>query len=147
MFNLVTYRKRNDVPLGDMLSSFTPIFERPFGALTTGRTRSLSTDIRETEGAYFIEAELPGFAKEDIKVTYEDGYLTIRAERKVSEEAKDDQDRVLRSERYHGQYMRRFYADNIDEDRIAAKLENGVLKLEVPKVAEAVKQARQIDIQ
>ncbi|WP_270167168.1 Hsp20/alpha crystallin family protein [Paenibacillus sp. SYP-B4298] len=91
------------------------------------------TDIREEKDRYLIEAELPGIAREDISVEVEQQYVTIRAKRHEYTEQKDDANRVLRQERRSGEFARRFYVGQIDEDGIKAKLEQGVLRLELPK--------------
>lgn len=96
-------------------------------------THSFRTDIRETETAYLVEAELPGFTKDDITVELEDNCFTIRAKREEQKGEKDEQNRFIHQERHYGEYIRRFCVDDIREDGIKAKLENGILTIEIPK--------------
>lgn len=99
------------------------------------QARSLMrTDIREHDNDYEINVELPGCKKEDIHLTLEDGYLTISAQQNSSHDQKDEQGRVIRQERYTGSMARSFYVgDNLTEEDIKAKFENGVLTLTMPK--------------
>ena len=101
-------------------------------------------DVSENEGAYLVKAELPGVAREDLNVTINDGILTINAERK--EEKKDEKDgRVIRQERYYGKFVRSLrLGSDIDEERIEAQYENGVLNLSLPKTAEV--KPRKVDV-
>ncbi|MGE4660247.1 MAG: Hsp20 family protein, partial [Arenicellales bacterium] len=91
-----------------------------------------------------VKAELPGVAREDLNVTINDGVLTINAERE--EEKKDEKDgRVIRQERYYGKFIRSLrLGSDIDEGRIEAQYENGVLNLSLPKTAEV--KPRKVDV-
>ncbi|HCX86772.1 MAG TPA: hypothetical protein DG761_01965 [Gammaproteobacteria bacterium] len=108
----------------------------------TARTPAI--DVSENEGAYLVKAELPGVAREDLGVTINDGVLTINAERK--EEKKDEKDgRVIRQERYYGKFVRSLrLGSDIDEGKIEAQYENGVLNLSLPKTAEV--KPRKVDV-
>ena len=101
-------------------------------------------DVSEKEGFYLVKAELPGVARENLDVTINDGVLTINAESK--EEKKDERDdRVIRQERYYGKFVRSLrLGSDIDEGRIEAQYEDGVLKLSLPKTAEV--KPRKVDI-
>lgn len=103
-------------------------------------------NIHETKGAYHLELNTPGVKKEDIKVQAENGLLTISYEQK--EETKNEDYKTIRREfRYHN-FKRSFtLSDKIDADKIVGKYEDGILKLFVPKKAEAQLSTRQIDIQ
>ncbi len=101
------------------------------------RTWSPNSDITEDEKEYMIRMDIPGMEKENIKVNYQDGRLTITGERKMeeSEEKKD----YIRRERYSGSFYRSFtLPEAVKEDQIDATFKDGVLKLVVPK-AEVVK--------
>ncbi|MEN3029444.1 Hsp20/alpha crystallin family protein [Chromobacterium amazonense] len=90
-------------------------------------------DVKETEQAYLVDAELPGVSKEDIHVEIDGPLVTIKAEVKQFDEAKQDQQK-LRSERYYGMVSRSFQLpQDIDRDAASAKYENGVLLLNLPK--------------
>lgn len=91
-----------------------------------------AVDIKETKEAFVIEAELPGMKKEDVKVTIQDGVLTIQGERKKEEETGDDKHH--RVERVYGSFLRRFtLPENVDEDSIKARFKEGVLSLTLTK--------------
>lgn len=100
--------------------------------------RSLKSDIKETDTSYTVEAELPGFDKKDIDVSLENGVLTIKAEVKKETEDKEKKDGYIRKERYSGSYVRSYTFDDIDEEKVNAKYENGILKVELPKVEKEV---------
>lgn len=107
---------------------------------------AFKTDIRETENAYILEADLPGYAKEDIHAEIRDGYLTIRAERKAEKEEKDKKDRYIRRERSYGTYSRSFDISGIDSKEITASYHDGVLTMTLPKEQEKKENARALEI-
>lgn len=92
----------------------------------------MNADIKEKKDNYLLEIELPGFKKEDIRAEIINGYLIIRT---THEDKKEDIDeKYIRRERYSGHCMRSFYiGENITQEEIKAKFENGLLKLEIPK--------------
>lgn len=109
--------------------------------------RMPATDIQETETTYEVSAEMPGVKKEDIKVTLEQGVLTIEAETHL-EEHLEENGRLLRSERRFGRYLRRFaLGPGIDDGHVVAKLEDGVLHLTVPRKSPHSAERKTIDIQ
>ena len=94
----------------------------------------MKTDIRETDDAFELDIDLPGFIKEDVKAQLKDGYMTIRAESKKDEETKDDKGTYIRRERFYGTTERSFYVgDAVKEEDIKARFEDGILKVTVPK--------------
>ena len=94
----------------------------------------MTTDIKETEDNYEIFMNLPGFKKENVKAELKDGYMTIHADTSTSDEQKDDNGKYIRKERYSGSCSRSFYVgEDLDENDIKAKFEDGVLILTVPK--------------
>ncbi|BCA84663.1 molecular chaperone Hsp20 [Enterococcus saigonensis] len=95
--------------------------------------RSLATDIKEFDSYYEVKADLPGINKEDIKVTYANDTLTIRAKHTTNNEEKDDEGHYLRRERTSSTYERSFAMKDIAEENIKASFENGVLTLNLPK--------------
>lgn len=111
----------------------------------TGAAQSFRTDIRESGQAYLIEAELPGFKKEEIDIDYTRPYLTIKAVRKEENAQENEEHQVVRRERRYGEYVRRFYVQDIAEDEIRASLKDGMLSLEVPKQQKS--QGKRIEIQ
>ena len=103
-------------------------------------------DLKEKKKQYVITAELPGVKKEDVNVTLENGILTIEAESR--EEDSEEQDGiVIRQERRYGKFVRSFSVGNdVKEEDIKAKFDNGILTLKVPKTQEQEKAKRRISI-
>ena len=94
----------------------------------------MKTDIRETEGAFQLDIDLPGFKKENVHAELQDGYLTVSASTETESEDVNEQGTYLRKERFTGSCSRSFYVgDDISEDDISAKFENGILQITVPK--------------
>jgi HSP20 family molecular chaperone IbpA len=117
-------------------------FFNDFTAPATGiaRYRSadpgiMKTDVQETEDGYELDIELPGYKKEDVKAELKDGSLIIKAERHAQSEEKKNQ--YVRQERFWGTCSRSFYVgDEVKQEDIKARFEDGVLKLFVPKKKE-----------
>lgn len=148
MFDLVPFRRnRNEDLFGQMMKSFQDMVDGPSLFPFNRDAAAFRTDIREEKDRYLVEAELPGLAKEDIEVDYANSYLTIRAKRNEINEQKDENNKVIRRERHTGEFVRRFYVDNIDDSQITAKLENGVLKLDIPKRPDNDKPTKRIAIE
>ncbi|CAH1219414.1 18 kDa heat shock protein [Paenibacillus auburnensis] len=133
MFDLVPFGKRRDDVFGALAKSLNEVFNDDFFAPMTSSTLSFRTDIRESEQAYLIEAELPGFKKEEIDIDYANPYLTIKAVRKDENSQENADHKIVRRERRYGEYVRRFYVQDINDDEIRASLKDGLLSLEVPK--------------
>lgn len=105
------------------------------------------TDIKKQDGNYILEAELPGFKKEDISIDIDKDCLTISAEHK-SEENEDDKDKgFIRRERYYGAYSRSFNIKGINADAISASYNDGVLTLTMPEKTPEIPAARRLEIQ
>ena len=138
MFGLTPYTRNFYVASYDPFKEMEEFEKRFFGQ----RTPALKTDIRETENAYILEADLPGFAREDVRAEIKNGYLTIRAER--SSESKNEGESYLRRERTSGVFTRTFDLEGIDAEAITASFKNGVLTMELPKAKE--KEARVLEI-
>ena len=101
--------------------------------------REMKTDVREHEDHFEVDIALPGFKNDEITLTLENGYLTVGAAKGVNKDETDKKGKVIRQERYAGSLQRSFYVgDNLTEQDITARFENGVLSLSVPK-AEARK--------
>lgn len=130
MFGIIPFKTDNSNNKGGSLDSFFgDFFDDSF--LSPMNMSKFNSDIRETENEYLISAELPGIDKKDIKLDYKNNYLVISAKR--NEEHDDKKDNYIRKERSYGEFSRSFYFDNISEDKINAKFENGVLKITLPK--------------
>ena len=98
----------------------------------------MSTDVKEVENGYELEMDLPGFKKDEIKASVENGYLTISAARGLDEDEKDKKSgKYIRRERYAGACERSFYVgEGISQDDIKAPFQHGILKLFIPKEPE-----------
>jgi HSP20 family protein len=102
-----------------------------------------SSDITETDAAYLIKAEIPGVKKEDVKVTLQDGILTMQGERKQEKEEKSK--KFHRVECSYGSFMRSFrIPDDADENSVKAEFKDGMLNVTLAKSAKA--KARSIDV-
>ena len=96
----------------------------------------MKTDIRETDGSYELDVDLPGFKKDEVQVQLKDGYLTISAAKGLDKDEEDKKGNYIRRERYAGSTSRSFYVGNgVKNEDVHAKFENGVLRLSVPKKA------------
>lgn len=92
---------------------------------------SMKCDIYEKDGNYHIEADIPGFSKEEIKVESNDGYLTITASKNNVEDETDKN--YIKHERVYKKVQRQFYIGDIDDTNIKAEFKDGILKLCIPK--------------
>ena len=108
----------------------------------------MKTDIREHDGGYEVDIDLPGFKKDEINVDLEDGYLTISAAKGMDKDEEKKKGRYIRRERYAGAVQRSFYVgDALTQEDIKAKYEHGILKLSIPKKdAKAVETKKTIAI-
>ena len=95
----------------------------------------MKTDVRETEGSYELDVDLPGFKKEEVNVELNNGYLTVSAHKDEDSGDKDESGKWLRRERYVGTCSRSFYVgDQVKENDIHANYQNGTLRIQVPKI-------------
>jgi HSP20 family protein len=132
----------------DMVDRYTKAVGWPRQAsqevMTTGDWTP-RVDIAETEKEFVIKAEIPEVKKEDVKVTVDNGVLTIRGERKQEKEEKGK--KYHRIERYYGSFTRSFtLPENVDDTKIEASFKDGILNLQVPKSREAKPKAAEIKI-
>ena len=97
--------------------------------------RIMKTDIKETDNGYELEIDLPGFTKDEIKASLNDGYLTISAAKGLDkDEQEKESGRYIRRERYAGACQRSFYVgEDIEQEDVKAEFKHGILKLFVPK--------------
>ena len=97
----------------------------------------MKTDIRDMKDHYEMLIDLPGFKKDEMKIELNDGYLTISAEKGLDKDETDKNGSLIRQERYAGSLSRSYYVgEDITENDIHAKFENGVLTIDVPKKEE-----------
>lgn len=97
----------------------------------------MKTDVHEHDEGYEVDIDLPGFKKDEITLSLENGCLTVSAAKGIDESEKDKKGKLIRQERYMGSMQRSFYVGkNITDEDIKAKFEDGVLKLSIPKKEE-----------
>ncbi len=113
----------------DDLNLFRDVAGRPF---FKANASLMNTDVQKKDGKYLLDVDLPGFSKDDIKVSLKDGVLSIEAAKNQSRDEKDDNGTVIRQERFSGTCSRSFYVgDKVKESDIKASYKDGVLHLEV----------------
>lgn len=106
---------------------------------------SPSVDISETDTAYLIKGEIPGVNKADVKVSIEDGMITMRGERKQEKEEKGK--KFHRIERSYGSFLRSFrMPDDVDETAIKAEFKDGMISITLPKSAKAKAKAIEVSV-
>lgn len=95
--------------------------------------QGIKIDISEKDDRYELKSELPGFSKDQIDISYENDMLIISAENNQVNEEKDDEGKVIQKERSYSNVKRMYSLNNIDEDNIEAKFEDGILSVDLPK--------------
>lgn len=106
---------------------------------------SPSVDISETDDAYLIKGEIPGVKKEDVKVTVQDGMLTIQGERRMEKEEKNK--KFHRVECSYGNFVRSFrMPDDADEEKVKAEFKDGMLNISLPKSEKAKKRSINVSV-
>lgn len=139
MTNLI--KRNNDLTFFD--DFFDGFFSKP---LVSGTTPLMRTDIKEIETGYELELDVPGFGKDDIKISLEKGYLTVEAHKEENKENKNV--RYLRQERVYSSCARSFFVgDDIAEADIKAGYDKGILTLFVPKQGTNIKEKQYISIE
>ena len=95
----------------------------------------MRTDVREHDDSYEVDIELPGFHKDEVQLSLKNGFLNIEAAKGLDKDEKDKKTgKLIRQERYAGSMSRSFYVgEDVTEEDIKAKLEHGVLSLQIPK--------------
>jgi HSP20 family molecular chaperone IbpA len=120
-------------PVSTSLNSFNSMFDSIFGDWGMESSRIPSVDVHETENAYVLEAELPGFKEEDVNVQVEKHVLHLSSVEKQDKEEKQDKKYLIR-ERYRRSFDRYFsLPEGIKEDAITGEFANGVLTVTMPK--------------
>lgn len=117
-------------------------------ALSSAQAFAFMTDIKDNGDAYQLEADLPGFKKEDIKIDLEGNFIKINADRHSEIEEKDKQGNYIRCERSYGSYSRSFDVSNVKTDEIKTTYKDGVLTLIMPKKeAKAIPASKRLEIE
>lgn len=124
---------------------FNDSFFSDSSALSSDSPNPIRTDVRKTDDGYMLEAELPGFKKEDISVDIENDILTIKAHKNRESEEKTDS--YVRMERSYGEYQRSFSVRGIDTEAVKAKYENGILSLTLPALTPVEPPVKQLAIE
>ncbi len=140
-------------------SVFPSLFDDDMGNLFQGFLRPVThsnlsqydnhipaVDIDESETEVFVMAELPGFNKEDINVSFQAGLLTIKAEHNEESESKPKEGSIIKERRF-GRFLRTFnFGEHISEADTVAKYENGVLELTIPKTEKVETKTNKVNI-
>ena len=111
---------------GLYLNDYIDVFNNPYQK----EREYMKTDIYESDGRYYLETDLPGIKKDNIKITYDNGYLTINAEKKF---LSTNPETYIRRERFYGEIKRSFYIGIKKESDILAKYKEGVLTISFSK--------------
>lgn len=143
MFALTPFGHRFGADSYNPFREFDDMEKKLFGS---GALVEFKTDIREKDGKYLLEADLPGFRKEDIRISLEGGYMTITAVRKAEKEEKDEKGKYIRSERSFGSFSRTFDMTGVDCEKIDASYKDGVLTVMMPKKEKEEKKDHLIEI-
>ena len=141
--------------MDDVFDDVDRDMEREFNSLTKrnplfgkNAKRLMKTDVRETDKSFEVSVDLPGIKKEDIELSLRDGYLTISADKGMEKSTEDKKGRLIRKERYTGAMERSFFVgEDLTEEDITAKFDNGVLKLSIPKKEEKKPEHKAIKIE
>ena len=136
----------NDNFFNGFMKPFDDLFDFTNSFFDRNKMSMVKTDIKEAEGGYELDMELPGYKKDEIHAKLDHGYLTIQAEK--NEENESNEDNFIRRERYHGSVSRSFYVgENVKQEDINAKFDQGVLHLTIPKFEIPAKETGYISIE
>lgn len=121
----------------DLFDNFFEDFARPTRSIAryaAPNANVMRTDVKETESGYELDVDLPGYKKENVQVELKDGCLIVSAKMEENRDEKDADGKYIRRERYSGSCSRSFYVgEEIEQEDIRARFEDGILKLSVPK--------------
>lgn len=121
------------IPRRNGLDIFDEVFSDPF--FGEKENKIMKTDVKEKDGNYILEVDIPGYDKEDIQLELRDGYLTVTATK--NEDKEDKKAKYLRRERFSGMCSRSYYVgETVREEDIKANFKNGILTIAFPKEPE-----------
>jgi len=129
---------------GESFFNYFDNFEKSFWGNTQKTVGTFKTDVLDKGDKYLLQAELPGFKKEDIYIDLEGNYLTIQASH--TRESENNSDKIVRKERQYSSFSRSFNVSGINTNAIKAEYNNGILELELPKIPEEKPQSKKIEI-
>lgn len=127
---------------GDLFGDLEDFFFAP-----VSKNGGPRTDIREKEGNYILDMDLPGYDRNDVCVEVENGYLTVRAERKAEKEQSEENGKYIRRERSYGAVSRSFYVGDVDEQDVKACYKDGTLSVTFPKGSKKQEEKKRILIE
>lgn len=145
--NVVKFRKQNGVnPFDEAFDSLFKDWSGSWGAkAVVNKSVSPRTEIKEDNNNFYLTLELPGVKKEDLKVNIENGTLSIKGTK--NKETKTENENILMSERYYGEFSRSFnLSKDIKTDSIDAEFKDGILNIVLPKVEEAKPVVKEVNI-
>lgn len=135
MFNISPYKKNNqnlarkDDVFEQFFDNFFDDFLQPLNDKLEGKFSTFKVDVIETDNSYIVEAELPGFEKENVSIEYDNNYLTISANKDWEKEATEGT--FIRRERKCGEFRRSFFIEGVVSSEISASFKNGILTVEL----------------
>ena len=132
---------RKDGTFSPFLTNF---FDNDFFSPMNYFHGNFNVDLKENDKEYFVEADLPGIKKGDIDIDVNNNYLTITAKRNENQETNEEN--YVRRERHYGEFKRSFYMDNVDEEKIEAYFNDGVLQIVLPKLTKDNDKKKRIEI-
>ncbi|SHI75367.1 Hsp20/alpha crystallin family protein [Lutispora thermophila] len=147
---LIPYGRRNKSlanksrDIFDIDNLFDDFFNDSFMPAWFMENTQMRVDVKENDREYIVEADLPGVNKENINIELDNDRLTIAVER--NEEINVEKENYIRRERRSGSFCRSFYVENVIEDKVTAKFENGVLTIVLPKKEPTPKKRNRIEI-
>ncbi|MDD7352040.1 MAG: Hsp20 family protein [Peptoniphilaceae bacterium] len=134
-----------DTRFDDFYNMIDSFFNDDFTPQRAIRSATFKVDVIDEENDYKVEAELPGFNKDEIDVDFEEGNLTISAEKNEEVNEENKEKNYIHRERKSSKMVRRMFFKDVDEENMSAKLEGGILEIIIPKKPEE-KKTKKIEI-
>lgn len=145
MFGLVPFRSNSIYGIQDEFEDLISNFFNDRFFTSDNFTSAFNVDLRENDKAYLITADLPGVNKENINVEFNNNTLSISAKRE--DVIEDNRNGYITKESHYGQFQRNFYLDGVDDNKIMAKFENGILNIALPKKNKNIDSEKIIEVQ